>query len=1195
MPASEGFYRDQKKLHVFFFVMSLLLLIATIWMLAEDHLRPWKVYQREFVQVKQSQAYENMQKARRDADTRKLRELEARLAQEQAKLDEGRDEIKAWQQRLEELKPVEVLQQTEMANLKAILAEDQSRYDLLIAELESAVGDRRARIERQLRILRGTEESEGLLRRRQKELQEATIAYEKTKSEIDELQKNIESRNKSVADLEKQVSEITSSYEKAKTAWEETAFTAADEILAAPIIDGFASPLKVKQVVLEDLPLDYNFKMVTRFDRCMTCHLGIDQKGLSPADGVKEPFCSHPNLDLYVSANSPHPVEKFGCTICHQGQGTATSFDWASHTPETLKESEHWRDEYGWFYNEFHEQPMLPSRFIESSCLKCHHTPYEIPEAKKVNLGYKTVKDFGCFGCHEINGFKDDGTQIGPHLMLASESEKPWEAKLNLRRVGPSLRKVAEKLNEEFVIKWLRSPVAFRPTTRMPQFYHQMDVGFFGDAPEGEFEFGEPNDQLQHAHTLPELSEVEIHAITAFLFANSEKGAVQGEVPQGDKDRGKQLFATKGCASCHQHKEFPSLQVSEFGPNLSEISAKFTSDEQKKWLVSWILNPVAYNPDTYMPDTQLEQQEAVDIATFLLSVPGAWNEQVSVTPLDDLIKKNEAGQVVKDPLRDLVFSIIRKGETLDATIEKVNAMDQQQQLLFLGEKTIGRLGCFGCHDIKGFETTKPIGTGLADWGLKDTHKLAFENIHAYVESHVSGESGHPEHGEFYRENDYYLYALNHHLRDGFLMQKIREPRSYDYEKIRRWEERARMPKFNLTDEQREAVATFVLGLVAQEVNPKYVYNPGPRKDAEIRGRELLDQYNCVSCHVVKPGEYRFTPSEEYADFLASLGQRELEADFDFDHPAWRVPKDQLNQGLSMVVKGLPDGGETIETAEDPEQLRDFVKLYEATSLKGQSVPAGLRVAIPKDQITYRTHTPPVGGDYAMHRVEYVLEQANKTADPSARDQAWSAGPPPLIREGEKVQTNWLYSFLRDPVAIRPAAGLRMPKFNYRGGDVEALADYFAAADGAEYPYLEIDERQTSYLNAMNSAHENYLGDAFNLITDKNLCVKCHPIGGITPSGKPEELGPPLARAPQRLRPDWMFRWIANPKRLVPYTAMPVNFPKGKEQFQELFRGDSSDHVRAARDALINYDKVLEFLMEQTRKQQASVDNQGDAQ
>src|SRR5690606_26830565 len=142
---------------------------------------------------------------------------------------------------------------------------------------------------------------------------------------------------------------------------------------------------------------------------------------------------------------------------------------------------------------------------------------------------------------------------------------------------------------------------------------------------------------------------------------------------------------------------------------------------------------------------------------------------------------------------------------------------------------------------------------------------------------------------------------------------------------------------------------------------------------------------------------------------------------------------------------------------------------------------------------------------------------------------------------------------------------------------------------------EIDERQTSYLNAMNSAHENYLGDAFNLITDKNLCVKCHPIGGITPSGKPEELGPPLARAPQRLRPDWMFRWIANPKRLVPYTAMPVNFPKGKEQFQELFRGDSSDHVRAARDALINYDKVLEFLMEQTRKQQASVDNQGDAQ
>lgn len=1195
MPASEDFYHNQKKLHLIFFASSLALLVATVWMLAADHLRPWKVYQREFIQVKQGQAYEQMQQAKREQDTRKLRELESRLALEQDKLQQEKDQIDAWEQELRQLQPQEVTQQTEMANIKAYLAEEQSKYDLLIAQVDKAEGERKERILRQLAIIRGEDGGVGTLQRLRNEVQTAEIALEKTQSEIAKIQSQIDGRRQVVADLEKQVKDVRSAYERARTAWEETGMTTADEILAAPIIDGFASPLKVQQYVLEDLPLDYNFKKVTRFDRCKTCHLGIETTGMTEADGVKQPFCSHPHMDLYVGPKSPHPAAKFGCTVCHDGQGTATSFDWASHTPDTLAQSEKWRDEHGWFYNEFHELPMKPTRFVESNCLKCHHNPYEIPEAQKLNLGYKTVKTNGCFGCHEINGYKDDGTQIGPHLMLTNSSQSPEEQARGQRKVGPSLLKVADKLDPDFVAKWLRSPVAFRPDTRMPQFYHELDNGFFGDAPEGEFEFGEPNDKLKHDHGLSQLSEAEIHSVVAFLFANSQKSENVAEAPQGNAENGKKLFATKGCTGCHQHKEFPELKVSEFGPDLSEVAAKFTTPQQKSWLVSWIEDPSSYNPHTYMPDTQLTREQAGDIAAYLLSVPGKWQRDVTIASLDALIEKNEAGEVVRNPVRDLVFSIVRKGRTLEQTIAEVDGMTAEQQLLFLGEKTIGRLGCFGCHDIKGFETTKPIGTGLADWGKKDTHKLAFENIHAYVEAHI--EQG-TEHGKFYQENDYYLFALNHHLRDGFLIQKIREPRSYDYKKIRRWEERARMPKFNLTDEERDAVATFVLGLLAEEMNPDFVYNPGPRKEAEIKGRELLDQYNCVSCHVIKPGEYRFTAPPEYADFLADLGKRETEGDYDFQHPAWTVPKDQLNQGRDMVVRGLPDGAETLDTAEDPDNLRDFVKLWEATSVNGQVVPAGMRIAIPKDQINYRTYTPAYGGDYAAKLVDYVLTQNNKLLDPAARDQAWAAGPPPLIREGEKVQTNWLYGFLRDPVSIRPAAALRMPRFNYGVGHVEALANYFAAADGVEYPYIEIEEQRSAYLAKQQATHPEYLSDAFQLITNKDLCIKCHPIGGINPSGKPEELGPPLARAALRLRPDWMYRWIANPKRLVPYTAMPVNFPKGKDQpqFQAIFKGDSPAHIRASRDALINYDRVVETLLEQSRKQQASAaDNKGDVQ
>src|SRR5262249_10830424 len=69
-------------------------------------------------------------------------------------------------------------------------------------------------------------------------------------------------------------------------------------------------------------------------------------------------------------------------------------------------------------------------------------------------------------------------------------------------------------------------------------------------------------------------------------------------------------------------------------------------------------------------------------------------------------------------------------------------------------------------------------------------------------------------------------------------------------------------------------------------------------------------------------------------------------------------------------------------------------------------------------------------------------------------------PPPLLREGEKVQPAWLFQFLRNPTKIRPATILRMPRFNMSDEEAMDLVNYFAAADrlnnpgiGLNYPYL----------------------------------------------------------------------------------------------------------------------------------------------
>src|SRR5262249_50405941 len=134
-------------------------------------------------------------------------------------------------------------------------------------------------------------------------------------------------------------------------------------------------------------------------------------------------FAHHPRLDLFVDANSPHPMEKFGCTICHAGQGSATDFQLAAHTPADMKQKEEWTKEYHWHSDHFWDYPMLSKRFTEASCLKCHHQVTDLvrhgskEEAPKLLRGYNLVRENGCFGCHEIAGIKG-GRPVGPDLRL---------------------------------------------------------------------------------------------------------------------------------------------------------------------------------------------------------------------------------------------------------------------------------------------------------------------------------------------------------------------------------------------------------------------------------------------------------------------------------------------------------------------------------------------------------------------------------------------------------------------------------------------------------------------------------------------------------------------------------------------------------------------------------------------------------
>ena len=89
---------------------------------------------------------------------------------------------------------------------------------------------------------------------------------------------------------------------------------------------------------------------------------------------------------------------------------------------------------------------------------------------------------------------------------------------------------------------------------------------------------------------------------------------------------------------------------------------------------------------------------------------------------------DKATAVLRDGLPE--GTVVRGDE---AAFVGLAAAERDEVLLnYVGKKTIGKLACYSCHDIPGFEDAKPAGAALADWGRKDPSRIAFEQVVQFV-------------------------------------------------------------------------------------------------------------------------------------------------------------------------------------------------------------------------------------------------------------------------------------------------------------------------------------------------------------------------------------------------------------------------------------------------------------------------------
>jgi cytochrome c1 len=241
----------------------------------------------------------------------------------------------------------------------------------------------------------------------------------------------------------------------------------------------------------------------------------------------------------------PHKGEQFGCTVCHRGQGAATTVEEAHNS--TL----------AW------EQPILPAKYIESSCGECHRGP--LLGTPQLNQGRNMLSRYGCVHCHTVK--LADGT-----TMKATDDP-------------PSLSHIADKTTREWIYAWLKDPQAYASTATMPNF---------------------------------KLSHDDARDMSAFLVANNTPvaGDSASIAAKGASDpaAGASLYGESFCASCHAVQNAAGNMVGgDVGPELTKVGSKV----KPEWLQAWLKNPRVYNPPTTMPHYRFTDAQVTTLAGFL--------------------------------------------------------------------------------------------------------------------------------------------------------------------------------------------------------------------------------------------------------------------------------------------------------------------------------------------------------------------------------------------------------------------------------------------------------------------------------------------------------------------------------------------------------------------------------------------------
>jgi cytochrome c2 len=437
--------------------------------------------------------------------------------------------------------------------------------------------------------------------------------------------------------------------------------------------------------------------------------------------------------------------------------------------------------------------------------------------------GRHLFRQLNCTGCHILDNFPGN------------------------RNTGPQLNDLTAKTSPEWILKWIRYPRAWRHKTKMPNLW---------PAPI------DPAAKVPYAPGSPEYATWEAQMkeqtldVAAYLIERSDNPSTRPHAKAGEAERrladqiagysnvpgataedGKAIFDAYGCRGCHATSE-ENLPVAwrrrerDIAPNLGNIGSKVTVD----WIAYWVENPSRYWHGTKMPQLRLDRREAASVAKYLVTLKG-----------------EPAGTA---HVRTDEIAILKDRTKRNAEVACDVAGNQPMSRVACGEKIIANYGCFGCHQIDGFENSAPIAPELNGWSMKDITQLD------------------------------YGYAIDDHhqqTHETFATWKLDSPRIYRRDRIE-----LRMGDFDLSAREIRSLVVFLMGLSPSKPRPENSPYEATDYKAVLEGRQIVEDYNCRGCHVVegKGGDFLTAKRQIIADFDEQLGPPHLTGEGARVQPEW---------------------------------------------------------------------------------------------------------------------------------------------------------------------------------------------------------------------------------------------------------------------------------------------------------------------